>query len=240
MFLTSSSHIQHLVKSCHRSHHHQQQPHTASTSNRHINTANKDAFNTVLDMNCLFNIIFYLLLFFSNCYILYFLNFPSEKLVVIGIANTVLTAYLTLYAKLQSNKLSISLWTEFRNWKLEISALILNLIRIIEYFQRYDLASFVVRDGHKNLVHCTKKSFFMFYWIFCLLLFLNCLKMSSNKSGTIFCTINTFWVNLGIKVQQRTVGAKFWNKFSTFVSISNARKCFCFQHYWVEQTLAGS
>ena len=169
-----------------------------------------------------------------------FPNFPSEKLVVIGIANTVLTAYLTLYAKLQSNKLSISLWTEFRNWKLEISALILNLIRIIEYFQHYDLASFVVRDGHKNLVHCTKKSFFMFYWIFCLLLFLNCLKMSSNKSGTIFCTINTFWVNLGIKVQQRTVGAKFWNKFSTFVSISIARKCFCFQHYWVEQTLAGS
>ena len=78
-FLASSSHIQHLVKSCHRSHHHQPQPHTASTSNRHINTANKDAFNTVLDMNCLFNIIFYLLLFFFKLLYFVFSKFSIRK-----------------------------------------------------------------------------------------------------------------------------------------------------------------
>ena len=52
---------------------------------------------------------------------------------------------------------------------------------------------FLCISGINFLVHWTKKSFFMFYWIFCLLLFLNCLKMSTNKSGTIFLfTINTF------------------------------------------------
>lgn len=43
--------------------------------------------------------------------------------------------------------------------------------------------------------------------------------MSSNKSGTIFCTINTFWVNLRIKVGQRDVMVKFWSKF-IFVAFS--------------------
>ena len=56
---------------------------------------------------------------------------------------------------------------------------------------------FLCISGINFLVHWTKKSFFMFYWIFCLLLFLNCLKMSTNKSGTIFFVYNKyFWVNL--------------------------------------------
>ena len=51
--------------------------HHASSSNRQIYTANKDTFNTVLDMNCLHNIIFSLPFFILhfNDTINYFLSY---------------------------------------------------------------------------------------------------------------------------------------------------------------------